>query len=170
MRIDTMRLKNIATINIIIIVLFLLSCESKQKDIPLGATETSSAELTARLFDQGDLTAYSELSQNFSDSPNSNFLYVALVTANKFDHPSAYRDVYLCLTDLMHKKSGTELDNLDPKTRKLALEYLSSGAALGERECMQILARELESGKYLPRDSVKAAKLLKNAGGEIEDE
>lgn len=119
----------------------LFSCQTKEKGIALSNTGSSIEELTPKILNDGDLAAYNELSQNFFDSPDNCFLYTALLTANKYKHPPAFLDVYYCLTDLTHKKENTELDNLDAKTRDLALRYLIDGAGLGEKNCMEILGK-----------------------------
>jgi TPR repeat protein len=112
--------------------------------------------------EKGDTNAYDEMSIEFMDSPNDDrFLLTALLMANKHNYGPAYRDVYYCLTDDYHKGNKSELEDLDKKTRELALKYLIDGADMGNGDCMRILGQLYIDGKYLPRDIVKGNKILK---------
>lgn len=132
-------------------------CKNKNQQPQEG---TSLLKLETLALDSGDTEAYDGLSLNFMESPNNKFLYTALIMANKHKYPPAFIDVYYCLTDLTHKRDGTELDDLDDKTRSLALEYLNSGAQLGNKECMGLLGKQYLTGRYIPKDESKGKSLI----------
>jgi hypothetical protein len=106
-------------------------------------------ELTDQAIQTGDTAIYYQLSLDFMDSPYPGFLHTALIMANKYDYHQAYADVYYCLTDLYHKKEFTELDDVDNRTRAIALEYLNEGAKRGSKECKRILEHYIVQGKYI---------------------
>ena len=142
-------------------ILFILGCRDKQAaEIPINNTVDPLEELTEKALRNGDTSAYDQLSIEYIDSPYTGFLYTALMMANKFQYQRAYIDVYYCLTDLHHKKDGTELDDLDERTRSLALEYLMKGVDRGNKECMGILGGFYVDGRYIERDQRKGEMLL----------
>ena len=69
-----------------------------------------------------------------------------------------------CLTDYYHKKSFTELENLDDKKRELALKYLKLGAEKGNKNCQNILGHYYLEGKFVEKDIVKGNELIKKSG------
>jgi len=109
---------------------------------------------------KGDTSAYCTLYRSYIAKPYLGFLYLALIMANKYDYKVAYKDVYFCLTDIMHKRESNELDDLDIKTRSMALNYLIEGAEKGNKECIRLYTYFLSEGKYLPKDDKKAKELM----------
>ncbi len=97
------------------------------------------------------------------DSPYEGFLYTALIMANKYDYRLAYEDTYYCLTDFYHKKEFTELQDLDPITRKMALDYLKKGAEKGSKECKRILGNHYLEGKYIEKNTIKGNQLIEES-------
>lgn len=148
-------------LGLIFLLVFVFSCGEKKDATPMVNTGSAEA-LKHKALVEGDTVAYNELSLDYMDSPYEGFLYTALLMANKYEYSLAYIDVYYCLTDLKNKRENTELDGLDERTRKLALEYLSEGAKRGNKECIQILGNHYILGKYLPKDQEKGAKLIKS--------
>lgn len=82
---------------------------------------------------KGDTTAYYQLSLDYMDSPYDGFLYTALIMANKYNYHIAYYDVY----DILTQKYG--LQELDEKTKELAIDYLRKGAQKGNKNCIEQL-------------------------------
>ena len=125
----------------------------------ISASEHSKAvELALK---KGDTSAYNTLSMEFFDSPNEGvFLYTSLKMANKYNYGRAYDDAYNCLTNAFHKKVNTELDDLDPETKKLALDLLFRGVKAKNKNCMSILGNQYIIGKHLPQDKTKGEKLI----------
>ncbi len=119
----------------------LMNCDKKekQKEFSLNEPSMSYNDLKELALTKGDTIAYKEMSIAYMDSPNDDrFLYTALIMANKYNYHLAYEDVYYVLTDFYHKKEFTELEGLDKKTRKLALDFLKDGAKNGNIECQRI--------------------------------
>lgn len=115
-----------------------VSCNNRSDITPITGT-VDVKDLKMRALNNGDTTAYYQLSLDFMDSPYEGFLYTALIMANKHNYHQAHADVYYCLTDYFHKKSGLELKDLDEITKKMALSYLKKGALLGNKNCITIL-------------------------------
>ncbi len=113
--------------------------------------------------EKGDIKAYNSLSLDYMDSPYEEFLYTALLMANKHNYHLAYEDVYYVLTDFYHKKDNLELEELDLVTRGMALEYLKKGAEKGNKECKRILGSHYLMGKYIKKDMKMGNKLIKES-------
>jgi TPR repeat protein len=141
----------------------LLSCGTKEEKVfSMNQASRPYYENKKLALEQGDTNAYHEMSIEFMDSPNDDrFLMTALFMANKHNYGPAYLDVYYCLTDYYHKADNKELDDLDEKTRQLAIKYLTDGANTGHYDCKQILGQLYMEGKYLERDTLKGRELLK---------
>ena len=144
-----------------------VSCNKKKNlnEFSLNQTSRPYNELKELALKNGDTIAYHELSIAYMDSPNDDkFLFVALFMANKHNYPLAYEDVYYVLTDYYHKKEFTELDDLDDKTRELALEYLKAGAEKGNKQCKWILSIIYEEGRFLEKNEELANRLKQESG------
>lgn len=154
-------------IYIVLSVFYLIGCnqnENKKNAFPLNNNSNDEFEIYKNLaLNNGDTLAYRELSIDYMDSPNRPFLQTALTMANKYEYHLAYADVYYILTDYYHKKEFTELNNLDKKTREMALEYLKVGAEKGNSECKMILGYHMINGTYIKKDSLKGIKLIEEA-------
>lgn len=148
----------------IIITLLIISCNKKEKSFPMNNLSTNDIVKYKQLaLFKGDTTAYNSLSVDYMDSPYEGFLYTALIMANKYNCRLAYEDTYYCLTDFYHKKESTELEDLDPVTRKMALDYLRKGAKKGSKECKRILGNHYLEGKYIDKDTIKGKLLIKES-------
>lgn len=136
----------------------------KGKPFPMNNSSVESIEKLSQLvIEQGDTAAFYQLSVDYMDSPFDSYLYTSLIMANKYNYPPAYMEVYNCLTGLPNKKDFTELDDLDEKTRALALKYLIEGSGLGCGECKQFLGRYYIDGKYVPKDIERGNRLIDEA-------
>lgn len=145
---------------ILIIAFLVVSCNKKEQSIPLNTTTNKDRDYYENLaLTKGDTSAYYNLETYYIDSPIEGFLYTSLIMANKYDYHLAYENVYYCLTDYRHKKEFTELEDLDPITRKMALDYLKRGAEKGNKECKKILGNHYLEGKYIEKDTVKGKQL-----------
>jgi TPR repeat protein len=143
----------------------IISCNKKPKGVPISNTTYKQIlKFKDSALLKGDTIAYNELSLDYMDSPNEGFLYTALIMANKYDFPQAYEDVYTCLTGQDHKMGDTELDDLDKKTRALALHYLILGAEKGNSECEMRLGKYYIEGKYVEKNVLKGKQLIKSSG------
>lgn len=70
----------------------------------------------------GDIGAYNSMLWEYVDEPPQNFLFWALIMANRYDYLQAYSDVY----------SSLYYVGVDNDTRQIALKYLKIGV---ERNC-----------------------------------
>ncbi|WP_353098133.1 hypothetical protein [Empedobacter brevis] len=153
-----------AFLKIMAILLFITSCDKKEKVFPMNSTTNSDRNFykEAALI-KGDTSAYYQLSLDYMDSPYDGFLYTALLMANKHNYHLAYEDVYYVLTDYYHKKESTELEDLDEKTRTMALDYLKAGAEKGNKECKRILGRLYIEGQYVEKNEELGNRLKQEA-------
>lgn len=143
-----------------------VSCNKKDKlqEFSLNQPSKTYQELKELALTSGDTIAYHEMSIAYMDSPNDDrFLYVALIMANKHGYHLAYEDVYYVLTDYYHKKEFAELEELDEKTRAMALDYLKAGAEKGNKECKWILGNLYTEGKYVEKNEELGNRLKQEA-------
>lgn len=85
-----------------------------------------------RALDSGDFRTYNRAYYNYfiKDNPEP-FLYPAIIMANKYNHPEAYYHVYKVLNSLRNHEN---LDNLDERTKNLALHYLLKAQERGQKD------------------------------------
>lgn len=154
-----MKINSFFLISIIILALT-INCK-KRDDFPTNnIPSNTTAKYKELALLKGDTIAYNSLSRDYMDSPYEGFLYTALIMANKHNYHLAFEDTYYCLTDYSHKAEFTELENLDEKTKSMALEYLKLGAERGNKECKKLLGHYYIEGKYLEKDIIKGKKLI----------
>ena len=143
-------------LKIIIIASLIISCNKEKENYPLNNIDSQNIVKYKKLaLLKGDTIAYNILSTDYMDSPYEGFLYTALIMANKYNYHLAHEDTYYCLTDYYHKKEFTELESLDPTTKKMALDYLKKGAEKGNKECEKILGNHYLEGKHIEKDTIK---------------
>lgn len=158
-------MKSNQLLSIIITLLFITSCNKKEKEFSMNEPSIPYAELQELALTKGDTVAYHEMSIAFMDSPNDvSFLNTAVVMANKHNFRGAFLDVYYFLTDYYHRKDFKNLDDMDERLRVMALEYLIKGAEKREKECQRILGRYYLDGKYVEKDTIQGNQLLKESG------
>lgn len=145
---------------ILIIAFLVVSCNKKEQSIPLNTTTNKDRDYYENLaLTKGDTSAYYNLNVYYMEAPVENLLYPALIMANKYDYHLAYLNVYEALTSHDHKMGVSELEDLDPITRKMALDYLKRGAEKGNKECKKILGNHYLEGKYIEKDTIKGKQL-----------
>jgi hypothetical protein len=85
----------------------------------------------------GNIDSYNELRIVYLDFPTEDFLFPAMLMANKYDYPRAYLDVF---NALLYGYVGDveDFDKMDKKTQKLALEYLMTAKKKGVKEADEI--------------------------------
>ena len=146
----------------IISVFFIMQYFNEKKELKTSLKSASSLDFYRKqVIEQGDFTAYNELQFEYDNSDN--FLYVALIMANKYDYDEAYYDVFYCLTRYSNKNKLDALDDLDNTTKAMALNYLIKGAAKGNNDCKRVLGSFYLQGKYVEKDIKKGSKLLQEA-------
>lgn len=111
------------------IVLFtFISCDMKKSESnsneivrSMNQPTVSESELKKAVLYKGSTSAYDELSISYLDhSIQEEFLFYAMIMANKYNYPQAYFDVYFYLTLTF----STDISNIDDKSANLAVEYL----------------------------------------------
>lgn len=153
-----------AFLKIMAILLFITSCDKKEKVFPMNSTTNSDRNFYKKeALIKGDTSAYYQLSLDYMDSPYDGFLYTALIMANKYDYHLAYGDVYEVLTNHDYKIGVSELEGLDEKTRTMALDYLKAGAEKGNKECKRILGRLYIEGQYVEKNEELGNRLKQEA-------
>lgn len=120
----------------LLIVFLFFGCNKKNDNeaIPINYISTNETLLKKEIIERGDTASYQTLWYSYLDNPQlGEFLYYAMVMANKYDYPQAYYDVYLCLT------STTSIDSLDYKTKELVIDYLTRASKKGHTQATSIL-------------------------------
>lgn len=98
-----------------------LSCQLKNDNsVSMNHREQPDWELEKLVIEQGDTSAYYNLSVAYLDYSSEKFLPYALIMANKYDYPQAYFDVFTCLTDIYIEN----INQIDTTTANLAINYL----------------------------------------------
>lgn len=148
----------------IIIASLIIGCNKKEESFPINSATPSDRDYYENLaLTKGDTSAYYNLNTYYMDYPIEGILYPALIMANKYEYHLAYLNVYEALTSQDHKKGVSELEDLDPATRKMALDYLKKGAEKGNKECKKILGNHFLEGVYIEKDTVKGLTLIKES-------
>lgn len=119
----------------------LLSCiEEKQKPIVKDLTETpqyvkmnNNIKLTDSLFNlaisKGDEKIYNNVAGNYIlDSNYQGLLYYSTIMANRYNTPEAHFHIFLILSN---NNNGKPFNDLDIKTKNLALYHLLKANELG---------------------------------------
>jgi hypothetical protein len=75
---------------------------------------------------KGDIGSYLKLQSIYRESSSADFLFWAMLMANKSDYPKAYEDVYYCIEE--NYPPDSTLFKMDDKTRAFALYYLKQAA------------------------------------------
>lgn len=113
---------------IIVSVFVFMSCDMKSTKTnsnevvrSMNQPTVSESELKNAVLYKGDKSAYDELSISYLDhSFQEEFLFYALIMANKYDYPQAYFDVYFYLTQAF----SSDVNKMDESSANLAIEYL----------------------------------------------
>ncbi len=102
---------------------------------------------------KGDTNAYLELRTAYLDYSPEEFLFWALIMANKYEYPPAYLDVYYTLLDAYCCDVSTgNLDKMDRKTREIALNYLKAAAEKGNEQAKQVWEQHYGEGRTVVTD------------------
>ena len=100
----------------------------------MNSADCSLKELEQLVIEKGDTSAYQEMSIQYLDLRKQEFLFYALVMANKYDYPQAFFDVFDCLTYL------DNYDLMDEKTAALAIKYLILAANMGHEQAQEMIS------------------------------
>lgn len=106
---------------------------SGNNDFSMNYVSESKSNLTNSVIKFGDTNAYSSLNVYFMDEPyQEEFLFYALIMANKYQYPQAYYDVYFNLTILF----TSDMNQIDEETAKMAINYLLMAAESGHHQAL----------------------------------
>lgn len=128
---------------IIVSVLVFMSCDMKSNKTnsnevvrSMNQPTVSESELKKAVLYDGDKSAYDELSISYLDhSFQEEFLFYAIIMANKYDYPQAYFDVYFYLTQTF----SSDINNMDESSANLAIEYLLRAHEKGHHQAKDIV-------------------------------
>ncbi len=119
----------------IVILIFIMSCENAPKSI--NNSDYQFFDLKKATY-EGNIEAYNKLSTTYLDYSPEDFLFWAMLMANKNDYPQANLDVFYALVNAY--VGGIENVNMmDERTYDLALEYLTRASQKGVKEADLIL-------------------------------
>jgi hypothetical protein len=117
----------------ILFCLVFIACKDGSRSMNQAKREITEIQKEVEL---GNIASYKELRIVYLDYPRKNFLFWAMLMANKYDYPPAYLDVYYVLTDCFNKDWKPLM--IDDRTQKLALEYLHLAIEKGVKEAEEI--------------------------------
>ena len=91
------------------------------------------------IVEKGDTIAYKHVVDSIKTNyPNcGNYFYYSLVMVLAYDYAPANYDIYTALHDLY--SSSNKAEQIDDKTKQLALFFLENGAKKGNKECINKL-------------------------------
>lgn len=116
----------ILRLSVVAIHLFVVICSSgckpKGKAVvqSMNQSNRSLSELKKEVWLTGNVSAYEDLSTAYLDYPPEDFLFWAMLMANKYDYSTAYIDVFYSLENA-YKASGGPMD---AKTKEMSMRYL----------------------------------------------
>ena len=123
---------------------FWFQVPSRSTEFALNSPSRSITSLQQAVF-RGDTAAYYQLRTAYLDEAQEDFLFWAMLMANKHDYPAAHLDVYDTL--MRAYTGGTETTNftkVDAPTQRLLLHHLTRAADQGVAEAVMIL-RQVKS-------------------------
>jgi hypothetical protein len=107
---------------------------------PLKAIKDLNGKLR-NIKEKGDTAAYNELSvAYFMANELHSFYYYSLIMANKYEYRKAYLDLYLALSEPL---TGQCFEELDPRTKQLAMFYLLKAYEGGELKALWDIEEKL---------------------------
>lgn len=107
----------------------------------------------------GDTMSYSDACGDFfSNERESEFLFTALIMANKYKYKDAYYDIYTTLT---YSYLNESLETLDEDTKCLALYYLLKAKEAGLPQAIDE-CKAVFGNKAIPKSSYYLLKMAKN--------
>ena len=122
--------------------LLLISCNNEINHkaeitpIPISKGENDEEKLKQLIISKGDIDAYKALSIIYLDyAYPEEFIYYALVMANKFNYPQAQYDVFSCLTDTYIGNINT----IDEDSANLAISYLLKAYKNGHHQAKSMV-------------------------------
>jgi hypothetical protein len=115
------------------------------------------------IISKGDKKAYENFCiQSMSDKYDKDaVLLYALIMSNKFNYAPANVDIYLSIINKFENINSA--GGIDAETLNLALHYLKKGASMKEYNALSKLSWLYFNGKYIPKDTIKAQELEKEA-------
>lgn len=128
---------------IIVSILAFMSCDMKNdkansKEVvrSMNQPTVSESELKEAILYNGNTSAYDELSVSYLDHNfQEEFLFYAMIMANRYDYPQAYFDVYFYLTQTFSR----DIKSIDERSAKLAIEYLLKSYEKGHHQAREIV-------------------------------
>ncbi len=149
---------------------FLYSCQvepsQKEEEKKITIIEQSTPIKNVKLMDslmsmavlKGDAIAYNKVASYYwLEDRGEEFLYVALMVANKYNNAEAHFHVYEILNGW---RTGEKIENLDGKTRSLALYYLLKSYEM-DFSSAKYKVEEIFEGKEIPKSSYYKQENLK---------
>lgn len=160
------QMKLIAT-SLFILAAFISCSDKKDKQHATKAynyrAPLNDRELINRLLDSsiqyGNDKAYARVaSYHLLESQGEEFLYFAVIVANKYNDPLAHYHIYDILA---HPRNGRALKNQDLRTQNFALYHLLKSYELGEESAKYQIEEIFGENKAVPKSSFYLQEYLK---------
>ncbi|WP_396146576.1 hypothetical protein [Flavobacterium sp.] len=148
----------------IVIYITFTSCSNKEKqkpivkdhdEVPQYVKMNNNIKLTDSLFNlaisKGDEKAYNNVAGNYIlDANYQGLLYYSTIMANKYNSPEAHFHIFLILSNT---NNGKPFNELDDKTKNLALYHLVKSNELGYESAKYSINEVLGKGKPIQKSS-----------------
>lgn len=109
----------------VFLMIFLFSCQikSEENSKPMNLAKRPIEEITSEVY-EGNVASYQQLRIVYLDMPPDEFLFWAMIMANKYDYGPAYLDVYYSMK-YAYERGGKDFDKKDKMTKEFLLKYLN---------------------------------------------
>lgn len=155
---------------LMIFLFFVAGCQNERKGdfLLMNQPLENPKNLRKAVIEDGDTSAYNELSIQYLSYGYGRFLPFALIMANKYNYPEAYFDIFASLSDLNRyyqndNDNDWSLDSLDNNLREMAVTYLIKAANKGNEQAQEVLGNYYLEGKYVKKNIALGNRLIQEA-------
>ncbi len=160
---------------LLLVVVFLCSCNSDKKDefsISQNAHSSSEEKLIIEIICEGNIESYQTLLDNYSDNFRyEEVLVYSLIMANQYDYAQAYFDVFDILTSIPNRNAricackkclDEGFQCLDNKTKQMAIDYFKQAVLKGNITASEKLLSLYNENSSFPIEELYSDKELIN--------
>lgn len=124
----------------IFIATLIFACNKAEEDIPMNKSSKPIIELQKEIF-EGNTESYLELRKTYLDISSENFLFWALLMANKYNYAPANLDVFYSIVDVYIGGDLTRFNEIDSQTKVFLINHLNIASKNGIEEAKEILKK-----------------------------
>lgn len=112
------------TISYFLFSILIISCHGKSEADakPMNIAKRPVEKIVSEVYD-GNIASYQELQTIYLDMSPDEFLFWAMLMANKYDYGPAYLDAYYSMKDA-YERGGEKFEDKDKMTKEFLMKYL----------------------------------------------